>query len=487
MAALIDWSYDLLTPREQRFFESFSVFAGGCTLDAVAAICAADGEDEVEVIDLITSMVTKSLLVAELDDSEQRYRLLESFRQYARHKLVARGVHTQVVQRHALVYVELAEQLEHAWAITPDREWLPQVQVELENWRAALEWTLGKRSDVIAGQRLAAARHVMWRGFTLAEARRWVRAALQSVNEDTPTALTARLEHAEADGAQLFGERKVSLAAAERALARYRELGDVLASAWAQSLAAGSLVKLGRPGEAQALLCEALETARTLGERRLTANVLQKIGIARSDVGDFAGARAHLTEALRLGKVLGAELFAGSVAASIADNEFLAGDPETALRLLVDVLATQRALNLALAMPVTTHLHLSIATYLIALGRHDDAQVHTNEALELGRTLRMAVLVTVSLHGLAVVAVLRPHVEGRRTFADHAGAARLFGFCDARSTALGMVGNSGLAREYDRALVVLRDAIGADELTRLMAAGATMTEDEAVAQAQALE
>jgi predicted ATPase/transcriptional regulator with XRE-family HTH domain len=487
MTALIDWSFDSLTCREQRLFESLAVFSGGCTLEAATAVCAEDDEDEMDILDLIASLVTKSLLVAEGDGGEQRYRLLESSRHYARHKLLARGVHSQLLQRHGLVYVELAERLERAWAITPDREWLPQVQVELGNWRAALESTLGKRCDVIAGQRLAGARHLMWRCFTLAEARRWVRAALRSVDENTPNALVARLEHAEADGAQLFGERKVSLAAAERALARYRELGDVLAGAWAQSLAAGSLVKLGRGGEAEALLHEALKTARTLRERRLTANVLQKIGMARSDGGDFAQARAHLSEALRLGKVLGAELFAASVAASIADNEFRAGDPETALRLLFDVLATHRALNLALAMPVITHLHLSIATYLIALGRHDDARMHANEGLELARTLGMAVLVAVSLQNLAVVEVLRPHVECPRTFAEHAGAARLFGFGEARHTALGMVGNSDLAKEYDRALLLLRDAIGADELKRLMAAGATMTEDEAIDQLYALE
>ena len=95
MTALIDWSYDLLTPREQRFFESLSVFAGGCTLEAATAVCATDGEDDIEVIDLLASLVTKSLLVAELAGSEQRYRLLESSRQYARDKLIARGEQEQ--------------------------------------------------------------------------------------------------------------------------------------------------------------------------------------------------------------------------------------------------------------------------------------------------------------------------------------------------------------------------------------------------------
>jgi non-specific serine/threonine protein kinase len=135
MTALIDWSYDLLTPREQRFFEWLSVFAGGCTLEAATAVCATDGEDELNVIDLVASLVTKSLLVAELVGEDQRYRLLESSRQYARDKLVAHDQHEEAARRHALVYFELAERIESAWEMTPDLAWLPQANRDLENWR----------------------------------------------------------------------------------------------------------------------------------------------------------------------------------------------------------------------------------------------------------------------------------------------------------------------------------------------------------------
>ncbi len=131
MVALLDWSYDLLTAREQRFFESLSVFAGDCTLEAVMAVCAVDGEDDIAVIDLVASLVTKSLLVAELAGAEQRYRLLESSRQYAREKLLVRGVLDDLGRRHASFYLEMAERLDRAWDTTPDREWLPKARVEL--------------------------------------------------------------------------------------------------------------------------------------------------------------------------------------------------------------------------------------------------------------------------------------------------------------------------------------------------------------------
>ena len=120
MTALIDWSYDLLTLREQRFLEALSVFVGGCTLEAATAVCAAEEEDDLDVIDIIASLVTKSMLVAELVGDEQRYHLLETSRQYAREKLIARDEQEQVGRRHARFYVELAEQLETAWETTPE-------------------------------------------------------------------------------------------------------------------------------------------------------------------------------------------------------------------------------------------------------------------------------------------------------------------------------------------------------------------------------
>ena len=135
-----------MTPREQRFFESLSVFAGGCTLEAATAVCATEGEDDIDVIDLIASLVTKSLLVAELVGSEQRYRLLESSRQYARDKLMARGEQEQIARRHALVYRGAGGAARACVGHDArSRRGFRKVQAELENWRAALEWALGKR------------------------------------------------------------------------------------------------------------------------------------------------------------------------------------------------------------------------------------------------------------------------------------------------------------------------------------------------------
>ena len=483
MTALLDWSYDLLNPREQRFFERLSIFAGGFTLDGATAICATDGEDDFDMIDLVSSLASKSLLVAELVGKEQRYHLLESFRQYANAKLIGRGEQEKLAWHHAVFYVELAEQLEREWDTMPDHAWLPQATVELENWRTLLEWALTKRGDIVLGQRLAAVRGVMWRGFTLAEGRRWVRAATELVNEVTPPRLVARLEHSEAEGARRFGEFKVAHGAAERAMLRYRQLGDEAEVAWTQSLAGAMLAVLGRAAEAEPLLREALATADTIGDSRLRAASLHRLGLVRSTVGDLIDSNAFLIEALGLAKVLGATILEAAIGTALSQNAYLAGDPETALSLTDKVLRDYRSLDSPGTGTNIAYTVADRATYLIALGRYDEARAHANEALVLANSLQLAFMICRSLQHLAVIALLRPRVEGGLRALDHAGAARLFGFVEARLTALGDL--EDLDRPYyHSALDQLREAIGTDKLTHLMATGATMTEDEAIAQAQ---
>ena len=485
MKALIDWSYDLLTSREQNFFDRLSVFSGGCSLEAATAVCALTNEDDLDVLDLISSLVSKSLLVAECVGEVQRYRLLESPRQYARDKLIARGEYEQAARRHALVYLDAAERLERESDAMPDRVWA-QHRVELENWRAALDWALGKRRDVAVGQRLASARKLIWRTFPLVEGRRWVRAAIVLTDERTPPDLIARLYHAEAEGAHQFGEREASLAAAQRALAKYREIGDSAGGANAQTVAAAALVLIGRTKEAEPLLREALETARALGDRRLAAQALHKIGWICCANGDFAGARARVGEALRLARLLGAEWFEASVTASLAEIEFHAGDSEAALRLTEDVLTSLRTLNFPPAAPGLATTLINMATYLIASGRYEEASSHANEALELARGLQLFALACLSLRLLALAVILKPQEEGRRTSAQYAGAARLFGFLEVHLR--GMEPKEyGLRSEHDRALTLLRGTIPADALTHLMADGASMIEDEAIEQARAIQ
>lgn len=211
------------------------------------------------------------------------------------------------------------------------------------------------------------------------------------------------------------------------------------------------------------------------------------MGVALLAVGDFDGARGQLTESLRLAKLAGADFFANAVQTMLAQNEFEAGDPETALRLMAEVLAIRRTMTYPLAVPSMATGLFNTAGFLLNLGRYDEAAVHAAEALELARGLQLSVLVAFCIRSLALVALLKLQPGGRRASGENARIARLFGFADARLDALGgSKMRHGLQEEYDRAIGGLRDELGADELARLTAAGARMMEDEAVDEVYAI-
>jgi predicted ATPase/class 3 adenylate cyclase len=140
LRATIDWSYDLLTPAEGMALNRLAVFAGGCTLDAAEAVLAADDIDPFEVVDLLTRLVEQSLVVATDVGSDQRYRLLETIRQYAAERLADTGDVDPTRARHATYYRALAAKIGPGLAGPDQPAWLETYTTELENLRQAVDW-----------------------------------------------------------------------------------------------------------------------------------------------------------------------------------------------------------------------------------------------------------------------------------------------------------------------------------------------------------
>jgi predicted ATPase/DNA-binding SARP family transcriptional activator len=160
LRALIDWSYNLLTEAERALLRRLSVFAGGWTLEAAEAVCARDGFEAWEVLDLLTSLVQKSLVVYEEQEGETRYRLLETVRQYGRDRLLEAGECETARTWHRDWYLEFAERAEPALRRRDQVAWLDRLEWEHDNLRAALEWS--RASGIEAGLRLASALRRFW-------------------------------------------------------------------------------------------------------------------------------------------------------------------------------------------------------------------------------------------------------------------------------------------------------------------------------------
>ena len=476
MRATIDWSYGLLTTQEQRLFEQLSVFAGGCTLAAATVVYGSEDGENVDVLDLMSSLVDKSMAVADLEGNEPRYRLLESFREFAREKLATRGEEMVVAHRHVLACLELAERLDPAYDAEPDRVWRELAQDELDNWRAALEWALFDRGDVALGQQLVGALNVVWINVSPLEGRRWVTAALRLADEQTPTKVLASLAYAEATIAWRFREYNVQFTSSEVAIARYQQLGDELGTARAQTRAAHALASLGRVVEAKSRLQEALVSARGLDNRQLAAYVLRCLGYASSIAGDVVVARGYVGEALQIYEALGATLTAALTVFDLSEHEFRAGNADLGVQLAKDALVRLRAFSAIHRVPVLSNL----SGYLISLHRYDEAEAYAREALDLAREQRRDVFAAWALAHLVAIVALRPQAVAGLTPTTYAHVARILGCIDARLAAMGSGWHHTDQQEYDRVLAALRDAIGTDEVATLMAAGAAMTEDQAI-------
>jgi predicted ATPase len=147
--ALIDWSYDILLPGEQRAFRRLAIFSGGWTLEAAQAVYAGDDTNADGLLTALSSLVDKSLVVADTSSTKIRYTMLETTRAYALNRLRAEDEHDATARRHALYFAELLRLGSAMYGILPMPQWLVPLEIELDNVRAALQWSLLGEHDIV--------------------------------------------------------------------------------------------------------------------------------------------------------------------------------------------------------------------------------------------------------------------------------------------------------------------------------------------------
>lgn len=334
LLATLDWSYNLLDRLERAALRRLSVFAGGCSLDAAEAVCVDGDLASDQVLDLITRLVDKSLVVAETPDDQARYRLLETIRQYAGDRLREAGEASAAGRRHRDVFLAVAEQAESdLWQAAQDVP-LRHLEAERDNLRAALAWSTTDPAGPEGLVRLAGALWKFWElhGY-FAEAQTWLEAALAQ-SRGAAAAQRAKVLSGLGTIAWVRGDYDGATARHQEGLHLYRALEDRRGEAFALNNLAAAAIERGEYATAVGLFEQSLVLHRALADAYGVAGALSNLGITLIYSGDHPRASAVLTESLTIAHAEGDRLNEALALTNLARLALDQRDPDRAAGLL---------------------------------------------------------------------------------------------------------------------------------------------------------
>jgi predicted ATPase/DNA-binding CsgD family transcriptional regulator len=424
LRAAIDWSHDLCSPAERILWGRLSVFSGGFTLRAVTEVCCADVIEPANVLDLVTGLTDKSILIRNGQDGHERYELLETIRAYGRILLAESGQERMFVDRHCDHYRRLMLRAEEEWFGPEHLDRYAHLHREHANLRAALQTCLTRPGE--QALRAATALTYYWILYgILSEGRRWIAEAPD--HDEAPAAVRAQ-----------------ALLAASRLGILQNDLSAV------------------RP------LIEAAEALTGDDD----PHAMELRGMVALYQGDHAAAERLLEESVTRRRSAGdhpRHWWFGLY--HLASAVSAAGDARRAAEIGAD------ALQVAEAYGALTYT--SLAQWLLGLerfrrGESGAAATLIEDSLRLQRSVRCFWQTALSLEGLAWIAA----ADGRNR-----RAARILGSADALWLSLGTSALPQLAAFRDACTTRIRDALGAQTLAQELQRGAALTFDQAVAYA----
>ncbi len=463
LQTLFDWSYNLLDEREQTLLRRLAVFAGGWNVDSAVAVVSGEPVEPDDILDLITALADKSLVVADLTAEVPRYRLLETTRQYSLEKLRETGERGR--RRLLAEYlVRFFAGATASWPTMSTAEWMSAYEPEIENLRAALEWAFGPDGDKSLGMHLTSFSLRIWDELSLLpERERWFRTAILSVDDDTPAAVKARLwlgctsisEH---------GDRS-AFDAALKAVDLFRTFDDQLDLGEALTKAGASILTPERREEAARYLDEALDILRNSNTKQL-ASCLRSAAVSAYFDGDYDTARSRIKECVSVTKIVGDEHGLANAMIALAELEFAAGENETAISIVRRTIdeghCNRRQLTLCVG---------NLTSYLLAADRLSEAKLTSFNGLHKAKALGWPAAIVRIVELIALIAGLGGDLER---------AARLIGYTE------GFYALETASREitekvsYERLLRILEDSLGPDALAKYRWEGARLRESQIV-------
>ena len=467
LRATLDWSHGLLSGQEKVVFRHLSAFSGGFTLEAAEEVCAGEGIEKSEVLDLLSHLVDKSLVLVTGRRGEARYRLLETVRQYASERLESEGEEEAVRQHHALFFLELAERAEPELSKAGQATWLDRLENDLDNLRTAVGW-FRKSGQRQAHLRLAG---TLWRFCYLhghyEEGRGWLEGALARGGDAPPSARAKALLGA---GILAFLQCEYDHARVrlEEALALYRTLGDERGVASASQTLGSIARERGDYARSEALHGESLTLWRKLGDEAGEARSLNYLGFVAWLQQKHERARELCEETLVRFRGLGDNEVIAWALISLGSSALYAGDRRRARALLDESLALSREVGYKEGVAWSLN-QLGVLAH--REGDHRRAADQLRESLEIHRNLGDRWRAASVLEGLAEAFCAQGHLEP---------AARLFGAAEAVREAISVPVPLCERSDHEESISATRGALGETAFEASFSEGRDMSSEQAI-------
>ena len=477
LRALIDWSHDLLDDRERMLFRRLGIFVNGFTLEAATAVGTSDDLGELDLFDVLASLVDKSLVLAEPAGDALRYRMLESTRAYAREKL---GAAAELQERSLCHlrhlrdrFVDERESLHRTGRAEPCER---LIATELEDVRAALDWGMANREALLASEMIVAVGSG-WRAVALVgEGYERIGRAIELLGDRARASLRSALFIWKGVYAADFGRITESCDVSSEGVRLGRASGDRITLAFALLFQANALRRAGHIADAADAAAEA-EALISSEDRWLALFALQNKAALVGMSGDHESAVRLSQEFRDKHRALGNRSFAAISGLNVAEFEHALGKTERAVVILQETLADIKSAPTRFES-VYVNAACNLIGYLVALDRLAEARVtarelllrHGSDAIHIGQN-------SFALEHLALVLALEN---------DHAHAAQLAAHADAALRNLGSEREFTEKTTRTRLDALLAERLSSDQRESLTARGAAMRNDEAVALALAV-
>ena len=540
LRAAIDWSYNLLSQPERVLLGRLSLFMGGWTLAAAESVCAGESLIEAniqirsdQILDLLTSLVDKSLVITEEEEGKTRYHLLETVRQYGRDKLLESDESVSTRDDHLNWFLGLAEEAEDEFHGPHQVEWLNRLETEHDNIRAALDWSLltvensdGRDDNAEAGVRLVAALWWFWlvRGYW-SEGREWLEKA---TSESMSVSAAARARALIGAGLltyyqfylaptanyQFYLAPTAKMGEKSLALAREVENKKIIASSL-RILAIGTFSQQDH-ARAKELLDESLTLSREIGDKWGTNESLRTFGLWMGGEENYDRGKALMEESLALSREMGDKWSIAMALVFLGARALEEGDYDRGRALLEECQALGRELGGKVnGIPLSVFYLGQMALFQ---GDYDRAKDLLEESLTLYEKLGAKIRIAGSVRLLGRVAaaqedhdraqaLFKESITVSKEFEDKSGiagglevlaevigshgrpeqAARLYGAAEVLREAIDFPLQDYYRNAYDQSVAALRAGLGEEAFASAWAGGRAMTSEEAAEYALTIE